>query len=508
MEKPAQEDESMEVALRRRRPRHDRQPATTKSTSSANVTDTDVHDTVDSSTEFNQEKNGKQEISIFVNKGMYTALLLSAGKVHYILMKMIHMHGLCVIEMICLLHVLRVSDTESIDGINGNVHSKTERSFSEVSSLPLSRMSSEKLIIPTKELYLERVYKKDVAHEFYCPNCNSCIQKVIIRGNEPAPNLEQFKCSSCFSFLIPIDPYAIFFAIIWPLFDIIFLKQWLWRLMMLYSSQSMTNAPILPFLFHPTGNWLFRDSVSKGEDKEKDRKSRKMRGISSSYLYFFMLRGSKKLEIVKSIVYGGLIESITSLTFVTSAASADAATSSIIALSLANLIGGIFTIAHNLSDLKSEQPREASSLANEQVDRYQELLGRRENFLIHATIALLSFLVFGLVPPAVYGFTFMETVSFQQTGDKNLMLAAVVVASLLCITILAIGKAYIQKPPKNHFKIVLSYLVTGLMASGVSYVAGDLAKKLIEKLGWFEPGKAVPLSLAEMSSRWLAWASY
>ncbi|KAJ6342047.1 hypothetical protein OIU78_010065 [Salix suchowensis] len=96
MEKPAQEDESMEVALRRRRPRHDRQPATTKSTPSANVTDTDVHDTVDSSTEFNQEKNGKQEISIFVNKGMYTALLLSAGKVHYILMKMIHMHGLCV----------------------------------------------------------------------------------------------------------------------------------------------------------------------------------------------------------------------------------------------------------------------------------------------------------------------------------------------------------------------------------------------------------------------------
>ncbi|KAJ6308354.1 hypothetical protein OIU76_018019 [Salix suchowensis] len=60
MEKPAQEDESMEVALRRRHPRHDRQPATTKSTSSANVTDTDVHDTVDSSTEFNQEKNGKR----------------------------------------------------------------------------------------------------------------------------------------------------------------------------------------------------------------------------------------------------------------------------------------------------------------------------------------------------------------------------------------------------------------------------------------------------------------
>ncbi|KAJ6342048.1 hypothetical protein OIU78_010066, partial [Salix suchowensis] len=88
--------------------------------------------------------------------------------------------------MICLLHVFMVSDTESVDGINGNVHSKTETSFSEASSLPLSRMSSEKLSIPTssnsqattrhgnisviKELYLESVYKKDVAHEFYCPN--------------------------------------------------------------------------------------------------------------------------------------------------------------------------------------------------------------------------------------------------------------------------------------------------------------------------------------------------
>ncbi|KAJ6426790.1 hypothetical protein OIU84_022391, partial [Salix udensis] len=36
MGRPVQEDESMEVALRRRRPRHDRQPATTKSTPSAN----------------------------------------------------------------------------------------------------------------------------------------------------------------------------------------------------------------------------------------------------------------------------------------------------------------------------------------------------------------------------------------------------------------------------------------------------------------------------------------
>ncbi|KAF9689541.1 hypothetical protein SADUNF_Sadunf01G0102900 [Salix dunnii] len=455
MEKPVQEDESMEVALRRRCPRQDRQPA--------NGTDTDVHDT-----EFNQEKNGKQEISITVNKGMYTALLLSSGKVHYIFFKTIN---------IIYMHAL-FSDTESTDGSDGNVHSKTERSFVEVSSLPPSIIFSEKSFIPTsstsqattqdgniniiKELYLDSVYEKDVAHEFYCPKCNSCIQKVII-----APHPEPLTCSSCLSFLIPIG-------------------NWFSR----YPGEDK-------------GSWFFLDLVPNGGDKGPEAEPNienlvdLAEGTTGSEL-----RGAKKLEIVKSIVYGGLSESITSLSVVTSAASADAATSSIIALSLANLIGGVFTLAHSLSNLKSEQPREASSLTNEQVDRYQELLGRRENFLLHATIALLSFLVFGLVPPAVYGYTFMKI------DDKNLTLVAVAVSSLLCIAILAIGKAYIQKPPKNHFKIVLSYLVTGVMASGVSYVAGDLAKKLIEKLGWFEPRKVVLLPLAGMSSGRLSWASY
>ncbi|CBI29527.3 unnamed protein product, partial [Vitis vinifera] len=58
---------------------------------------------------------------------------------------------------------------------------------------------------------------------------------------------------------------------------------------------------------------------------------------------------SKKWEILKSIVYGGLIESITSLSIVTSAAGADATTLNILALGLANLIGGLFVIGHNVS---------------------------------------------------------------------------------------------------------------------------------------------------------------
>ncbi|KAG5252062.1 membrane protein of ER body [Salix suchowensis] len=320
------------------------------------------------------------------------------------------------------------------DGIDGDVDSKPE-----VPGLPPSIMPSEKQITPSssdsqaktviKELYLESVYKKDVAHEFYCPNCNSCIQKVIILGNEEG-------------------------------------STWFFSDSLLIDEDTGPEAVTSP------DTVILLDSTERTTGSE--------------------LRGAKIFEIVKSIVYGGLIGSIKSLTVVTSAARSGAATSSIIALSLAKLITGILTFAHKLLDLKSKQPR----------DRYQELLGRRENFLLHATIALLSFLVFGLVLPAVYGFTFMET------DDKNLKIVAVLVASLLCITILAIGKACIKKPTKKNFRIVLCYFVAGIKAAVVSYVVGDLAKKLIEKLGWFEPGKTFPLPLAEMSSGRLAWASY
>ncbi|TKY68652.1 Membrane protein of ER body 1 [Spatholobus suberectus] len=180
---------------------------------------------------------------------------------------------------------------------------------------------------------------------------------------------------------------------------------------------------------------------------------------------------SKKLEILKSIVYGGLIESLASLSVVTSAASADATTLNIVALAIANLIGGLFVLGHNLEELKSEQ-----------VDRYNELLGQRENFILHAFIAVLSFIVFGLVPPVVYGF------SFRESDDKDFKVAAVAGASLLCITLLSIAKAYIKRPNSymTYFKTVLYYVSTGAVASVLSYLAGDLVKKLIEKLGWFE----------------------
>ncbi|KAJ6687383.1 MEMBRANE PROTEIN OF ER BODY-LIKE PROTEIN [Salix koriyanagi] len=204
---------------------------------------------------------------------------------------------------------------------------------------------------------------------------------------------------------------------------------------------------------------------------------------------------SLQWEIIKSIVYGGLIESITSLSVVSSAAGAGASNLNIIALGLANLIGGLFIIGHNLMDLKNDR----SNQVNEQEDRYQETLGRRDNFPFHATVSILSFLVFGLLPPVMYGFLFLKS------DDRDLKLAAVGGASLFCIILLAFGKASIQrKQPKPYISTALYFFSIGLMATGASYIAGDLISKLLQKISGFESNLLQELKPSEPAT----WASY
>ncbi|KAL2557071.1 membrane protein of ER body-like protein [Forsythia ovata] len=199
--------------------------------------------------------------------------------------------------------------------------------------------------------------------------------------------------------------------------------------------------------------------------------------------------GSKSLEILKSTVYGGLVESITSLSIVSSAAASETATMNIVALGLANVISGIFVIAHNLRDMKNECP--VPDL-NEQTDRYHELIGRRENFPLHFTFAILSFLLFGLIPPAVYGFAFEKT-----DNNKDYTIIAVAVASLICIILLSIGKAYCKGEHRlcAYVKTISYYVINAVAVSGVAYAMGDLIKILVEKLGWFEPSTPTPASL-------------
>lgn len=157
-----------------------------------------------------------------------------------------------------------------------------------------------------------------------------------------------------------------------------------------------------------------------------------------------------------------------------------------------------------LRELKATQPREEGSETEAPVDKYDELLGKREHFFLHAFVAVLSFLIFGLLPPVVYGFSFLDS------DDKDLKLAAVAGASLIGITLLAIAKAYTQRPTSyvTYFTTVFYYVTTGALVSLLTYIAGALMKRLVEQLGWFEPRSNLGLSLHEISIENPGWGSY
>ncbi|KAL1539821.1 membrane protein of ER body 2-like isoform X4 [Salvia divinorum] len=214
-------------------------------------------------------------------------------------------------------------------------------------------------------------------------------------------------------------------------------------------------------------------------------------------------REERKVEVIKSIVYGGLAETMTSLSVVSSAAGGGAATLNVITQGAANLIGGLFIVAHNLWDLRSDRLEEQlSNQITEQEDRYRQVLGRRQNFALHAIVAIISYITFGLVPPVVYGF------SFRKSDDKQLKLLMVAAASLVCILVLTVGKAYAQRPPKPYLKTVMTFLILGISVSGVSYAAGGLVERLLEKLSLLKPSSAAPNFLVpETGPSGSGWAS-
>ena len=112
-------------------------------------------------------------------------------------------------------------------------------------------------------------------------------------------------------------------------------------------------------------------------------------------------------------------------------------------------------------------------------------------------MTVISFLLFGMVAPITYSFSFLKN------DDKDLKIIAVVAASLVCIAMLAIAKAYIQKESSfyGYVKTVLYFVIPRFMASGLSYVVGDLVKKL----GLFDSSLDFTLSLlgtGRIKPRW------
>ncbi|CAN0897939.1 Membrane protein of ER body-like protein [Linum grandiflorum] len=90
-----------------------------------------------------------------------------------------------------------------------------------------------------------------------------------------------------------------------------------------------------------------------------------------------------------------------------------------------------FAFLIHIWDLRCEQPKKlVTSIETQEeaeVDRYCDKLGKRTNFKHHTFFAVLSFLMFGLLPPVVYGF------SFKETDGRDYKIAATAVVSLVCV---------------------------------------------------------------------------
>jgi hypothetical protein len=99
-------------------------------------------------------------------------------------------------------------------------------------------------------------------------------------------------------------------------------------------------------------------------------------------------------------------------------------------------------------------------------------------------MALLSYIVFGLLPPVLYG------LSFRESNDRENKMMAVAGASLACIALLALGKAHVKSRPRTYFKTLMYYLTIAMSSSGLSYVAGMLITRLLASYGIIDEGGA------------------
>nr|XP_040250895.1 membrane protein of ER body 2 [Aegilops tauschii subsp. strangulata] len=210
-------------------------------------------------------------------------------------------------------------------------------------------------------------------------------------------------------------------------------------------------------------------------------------------------------DIPKAIVYGGLVESVTSLSVVSAAASSGAKTLDIFILGIANLMGGLPLIFHNIADLRDIRDVNED---NERVGHYWLQLGRRSKARLHMILALLSYIVFGLLPPILYG------LSFRESNDRENKMMAVAGASLVCIALLALGKAHVKAAPRTYFKTLMYYLTVAVSSSGLSCVIGVLITRLLVHFEIIEqggsaappsPGLSFPHSVGAQTS---AWASF
>ncbi|PWA97598.1 hypothetical protein CTI12_AA027530 [Artemisia annua] len=122
---------------------------------------------------------------------------------------------------------------------------------------------------------------------------------------------------------------------------------------------------------------------------------------------------------------------------------------------MANLIGGVFVVGHNMSNQYGYPNTETYVIDMQIWDLKDDCYKFSSQQADGQESPMLSFLVFGVIPPVAYGYAFYET------SDKDFTMVVVAVVSFVCVGL-------------------------EVAISGVSYAAGNLAMRLIEKLGLFE----------------------
>ncbi|BBN14606.1 hypothetical protein Mp_6g12950 [Marchantia polymorpha subsp. ruderalis] len=172
---------------------------------------------------------------------------------------------------------------------------------------------------------------------------------------------------------------------------------------------------------------------------------------------------SDGFEVVKSIVYGGLDTTLISLGVVASSTGADAKTRTVIIMGLANLIFGFFPFLGIISNLYRS-------------DRAQFKQQVGPSFRFNGFLAVFSYILFGLMPPLTYGF------SFRNESNRDYKMGATSLLALFCIILLGWGKARVTF--QSAFKLISTLITTGFVGAIACYQAGDYVSMLLDYIGF------------------------
>ncbi|KAI5073331.1 hypothetical protein GOP47_0011344 [Adiantum capillus-veneris] len=167
-------------------------------------------------------------------------------------------------------------------------------------------------------------------------------------------------------------------------------------------------------------------------------------------------------DILKAIVYGGLDISIASLGVTSSAAGGNAITRTVVYMGLATLFSGFIAFYHNVLNLYHYHK-----------DYYIDVVG--VTLMLHGTVALISYIVFGLLAPLVYAFSYRVT---DDRDDKFILCCGV---TIVAVTALALGKAKVSN--KRYLRTLFAYLSGGVLAAIIGYLTGEHVAELLEEWG-------------------------